>query len=95
MTDALETATAAGVSIRPHRANEPFLQQMPGRVGSSAQSFDQIIDGWFSLTYVLNNLNRGLGLPDAYAFILPGPSIEKLRFIHETVGAASRAIAPS
>ena len=49
-------------------------------------SFDRLIDSWFPLTYVLNNLNRGLGLPDAYPFVLSPPAIEKLRFVHETVG---------
>jgi hypothetical protein len=26
--------------------------------------FDRLIEAWFPLTYVLNNLNRALGLPD-------------------------------
>ena len=40
---------------------------------------------WFPLTFVLNNLNRGLGLPDAYPVVLSKPAVEKLRFVHETV----------
>jgi len=44
-----------------------------------------MIDDWFPLTYVLNNLNRGLGLADAYPFVLPTPVIDKLRFVHETI----------
>ena len=35
------------------------------------------------LTYVLNNLNRGLGLSDSYPFVLSPPVIDKLRFIHD------------
>ena len=38
---------------------------------------------WYPLTYVLNNLNRGLGLPDGYPFVLSAPAVEKLRFVHE------------
>jgi hypothetical protein len=34
---------------------------------------------------VLNNLNRGLGLPDSYPFVLSGPVVDKLRFIHDTI----------
>ena len=30
-------------------------------------------------------LNRGMGLADAYPFVLPPPAIDKLRFIHETI----------
>ena len=52
-------------------------------------SFDRMTDNWFSLTYMLNNLNRGIGLPDGYPFVLSTPAIDKLRFVHETVGAAA------
>ena len=46
---------------------------------------------WFPLTYVLNNLNRGLGLPDGYPFVLSAPAqVEKLRFVHETIAESSR-----
>jgi hypothetical protein len=53
-------------------------------------SFDQMIDSWFPLTYVLNNLNRGLGLPDGYPFVLSDQVIDKLRFVHETVADCAR-----
>jgi hypothetical protein len=48
---------------------------------------------WFPLTYVLNNLNRGLGVPDAYPFVLSQSALEKLRFVHDVI-AASAASAP-
>src|SRR5438067_12785684 len=54
------------------------------------QTFDEIIDRWFPLTYVLNNLNRGMGMADAYPFILPTPAPEKLRFVHDVISRASR-----
>jgi hypothetical protein len=50
-------------------------------------NFDRMIEDWLPLTYVLNNLNRGLGLPDSYPFVLSPPVIEKLRFINETIYA--------
>jgi hypothetical protein len=36
----------------------------------------------------LNNLNRGLGLGDAYPFILSATAIAKLRFVDDVVGRA-------
>ena len=42
----------------------------------------------FPLTYVVNNLNRGLGLPDRYPFVLAPPAVAKLRFVHDTIAAA-------
>jgi hypothetical protein len=95
MTDTLETAAASGLSIRPSRADEPFLYQAPpGAAGSPRASFDRLIDCWFPLTYVLNNLSRGLGLPDAYPFVLSPLAIQKLRFVHETIAGTTSAIEP-
>jgi hypothetical protein len=89
ITDTLETAAACGVTIRPRRSDEPALLRPPLRAGSPAALFDRLIDSWFPVTYVLNNLNRGLGLPDAYPFVLSPPAVDKLRFVHDTVIAAA------
>jgi len=86
MTDALETAAACGLALRPHRPDEPALKT--DAPNSPRASFDQMIKDWFPLTYVLNNLNRGLGLPDSYPFVLSTPVIDKLRFVHEAVNRA-------
>jgi hypothetical protein len=48
------------------------------------QDFDHMIEAWLPFTYLLNNLDRSLGLPDSYPFLLSTPVITKLRFIHET-----------
>jgi hypothetical protein len=44
-----------------------------------------MIERWLPLTYMLNNLNRGLGLADGYPFVLSATVVEKLRFVHDTV----------
>ena len=77
MTDALETAEAAGLS----------LSLYPPRGGSprASRAFDQLVRAWIPLTHVLNNLNRGLGLPDSYPFVLSTSIIAKLRFIDQIV----------
>jgi hypothetical protein len=82
MTDTLETALSCGLSLQP-KPGEPAIRQGSGR--GNALSIDEMIAGWFPLTYVLNNLNRGMGLPDAYPFVLSTPAIEKLRFVHEVL----------
>jgi hypothetical protein len=89
ITDTLETAVACGLSLQPKRSDEPAMKPDIAVVGQQPSSFDQLIDRWFPLTYVLNNLNRGMGMADAYPFILPAPAIEKLRFIHEVISKAS------
>jgi hypothetical protein len=47
-----------------------------------------MIGDWFPLTYVLNNLNRSLGLADGYPFVLSPAAVEKLRFVHGTIEQA-------
>ena len=70
MFDTLETAAACGLSLKPRRTDEPALANVPrGRRPAGIPSIG-MIDSWFPLTYVLNNLNRGLGLPDGYPFVL-------------------------
>ncbi len=84
MVDTLETAAAWGLALRPPEANELSLKLgRPEKVPE--RSFDELIEDWFPVTYVLNTLNRGMGLPDAYPFVLSTPAINKLRFVHETI----------
>jgi hypothetical protein len=52
--------TAAGSSLGPQPENDPSLQI------TYHELTEQKIESWLSVTYMLNNLNRGLGLPDSY-----------------------------
>lgn len=88
MTDTLETAAATGISIEPPRADEPTLTEVPNPMDDKV-SFDSIMDSWGPITYVLNNLNRGLGIGDAYPFVLSTASVNKLRFVHDTIADVS------
>jgi hypothetical protein len=85
MSDTLETAAACGLSLRPPRQGEPVLPRVPASVVAPSGPFERLINAWHPVTYVLNNLNRGMGLADAYPFVLAPPAIEKLRFVHEVV----------
>jgi hypothetical protein len=87
MIDTIETAATCGVSLRPRRADEPSLARMSVDPGTLDRSFDRLLESWFPITYLLNNLNRGLGHGDAYPFVLSTAVADKLRFVHETVAA--------
>jgi hypothetical protein len=88
ITDTLETALSCGLSLRPHHPGEPSFAPDVAAVGPRAPGFGVLIERWLALAYVLNNLNRGMGLPDAYPFVLPPPAIEKLRFVHDVIADA-------
>jgi hypothetical protein len=89
VTDTLETASACGISITPPRKDEPALGRVPDDAGSPFASFDELMASWFPLTYILNSLNRSLGLPDGYPFVLSSPALQKLKFVHDIVRAAA------
>lgn len=84
MIDLLESASACGLSLRPRRADEPALASR-ATLSIDEPLFDAMLARWFPLTYVLNNLNRSMGLPDGYPFALSSPAINKLRFVHDSV----------
>jgi hypothetical protein len=67
------------------------MQPPPDPLNPNYRNFDAMIEAWLSLTYVLNNLSRGLGLPDSYPFVLSTSAIRKLRFIHATINAHREA----
>ena len=84
MVDALETAAAAGVAVQGRRVADPV-----GRLqGEGLEGFEKTVAEWRLLATALNELNRSLGLADAYPFALPPPVAEKLRFVHGLVQAA-------
>lgn len=83
MFDTLETAHACGMQLKPRKSGEPELVITASVL--KIASFDETLADWFALTYVLNSLNRSIGMPDSYPFTLSTPVLDKLRFIHEVV----------
>jgi hypothetical protein len=88
LIDTIETATGFGISLRPKHPSAQTMTADPKSVSETEDSFDHILKNWMPLTYALNSLNRGMGLPDLYPFVLSAPAIEKMRFIHQTVREA-------
>lgn len=84
MVDSLETAADFGLSVRPRHPTAKSISADP-RQALAAGNFDTMIERWLPLTYALNSLNRSIGVPDAYPYVLSSRALEKLRFIHEVV----------
>ena len=57
-------------------------------------AMDRIIDTWLPLTFAVNSINRSMGQPDLYPFVLPPPVIWKLAFVHERIHAADASQSP-
>ncbi|HEY2677552.1 MAG TPA: putative zinc-binding peptidase [Steroidobacteraceae bacterium] len=90
MLDSLETAQFLGLSINPARRDDPSLKIAPVPLNERVADFGRLAQDWTTLTYVLNNLTRGLGLADTYPIALGQPVLKKLKFVCEVVSGAAR-----
>lgn len=87
MVDTLDTAVSCGLVLQPDSPQEPTLtDQTP----VEDASFRSLLNRWFPLTYVLNSLNRSLGVPDGYPFTLSPVVVSKLEFVHRVIDSAAR-----
>jgi hypothetical protein len=85
IVDTIETAASFGMSLHPKHPAAKMMTADPKKVAATDAGFERMLENWLPLTYALNSLNRGMGLPDLYPFVLSAPVVEKLRFIHATV----------
>ncbi|AQU88000.1 hypothetical protein B0W47_11540 [Komagataeibacter nataicola] len=81
----LETAWAYGMSLNARGAQAPPLRASVTRDPYTEMTFDEITQGWLPLTYAVNSLNRSMGLPDFYPFVLTPDILRKLSFIHDLI----------
>lgn len=83
IVDTLETAYAYGIHLSPAAKGYNEFQFTVNQDPYATSDPDYIINQWMYFSVVLNNLNRSMGLKDAYPFVIPPPVIEKLRFVHK------------
>jgi len=77
MVDTLQTAAEDAVSVGATRMSNPFADEA---------TFDSMLEDWRAVTGVVNDLNRSLGLDDAYPFGMSRGTVVKLRYICRLVG---------
>lgn len=80
--DSLETAWSFGLQLRPVRGNLSNLTADMLDDPYTIDDFQRIMSGWLPLSIAVNNLNRGMGHKDFYAFYISPKAIEKLSFVH-------------
>ncbi|MES2604863.1 MAG: putative zinc-binding metallopeptidase [Pseudomonadota bacterium] len=83
VVDTLETARSFGLAISPTvSAADEFKVQTPRL---NLHDIDDLLAAWAPLSVALNALNRSMGLPDPYPFVLSEPAWQKIRFVHRVV----------
>ncbi len=80
--DTVETAASFGLSLKPKHPDAKAMTADPKSLLNLDASFDRHLQNWLPLTYALNELNRGMGLPDLYPFVLSSTAVDKFRFVH-------------
>ncbi|MDB5612944.1 MAG: hypothetical protein JWQ22_597 [Devosia sp.] len=85
IVDTVETALAFNVGAAPAADKDASLAVKVDIDPYTNVLFAPIVDNWVPLTLLLNNLNRAVGQPDAYPFVLSPAVVEKLSFIHSLV----------
>lgn len=86
IVDAVETARSYGINVRLRVATE-VLQAGVNFEPYDAQSLSQLIRGWVPLTVAINGVNRSMGQPDLYPFVLSELVLTKLAYVHELIHA--------
>ncbi|WP_031425338.1 putative zinc-binding metallopeptidase [Flavimarina sp. Hel_I_48] len=83
--DTLETAYSFGIKTRPKVGKNAQMDTEIDFDPYLEQDFSKIINRYIKLTFALNSLNRSMGQPDLYAFVLTAMDIEKLKFVHKVI----------
>lgn len=89
MVSTLETAYSFGMSVAPRAGRDPSLAMMVNLDPFGPITLELLMSRWLPVVYVGNSLNRSMGQPDLYPFVINASVMEKLRFVHEV--ARSRA----
>ena len=74
MVDTLETAADDGVAIEGRKIGNPFANEA---------TFGSMVEDWRAVAEVVNDLNRSLGLDDAYPFGISDGTAAKLRCVRQ------------
>lgn len=87
--DVLETAWAFRLRVSPHNDAQDEMTSEPDFDPYRVESFNQVVEQWLPLTYAVNSLNRSMGQPDLYPFVLTPAVLSRIDFVHRTVRQAA------
>jgi hypothetical protein len=90
IVDALDTADAFGLRTNPDVETDAVgieLRRTFDSYGSG--TVESLIRAWVPLTLAINSINRSMGQPDLYPFVLSEPVFEKLKYIHMLIRSSA------
>jgi hypothetical protein len=88
LRDLLQTAHSYGLAVRV-QANSTRAEGLDGFADldqvAAQQPVAALVERWLPLSYALNAVNRSIGQPALYPFVLTAPVIDKLDAVHTAV----------
>lgn len=85
IVDTLEMARAFGLYVNPRIARGAELEAEVDFDPYSAPGATTLVETWIPLSNAINALNRTMGLPDIYPFIISPAVVAKLGAVHDLV----------
>jgi len=85
LVDTLETAYFFGMSLDAELSPPAAVKMTANFDPYNQPDFEPILKATLPITFAVNSLNRGMGQPDLYPFVLPPAVIEKMRFVHRLI----------
>ena len=89
LLDTVETAYWYGLGLAPKAGEDPSLTTIADIDPYTTDAFDELERVWFPVIYLGNSLNRSMGQPDLYPFVLTPTVLDKLRFVHHVARGAA------
>jgi hypothetical protein len=90
IVDTLGTASAYGLALHPSTTRAEGLTARTDFDSYKAESIEPLMAAWTPLTLAVNSLNRSMGQPDLYPFVLSPTVVGKLGYVHELIRSAKR-----
>jgi hypothetical protein len=87
--DTLEMAHTFNLKISPRLKSTEGLSATADRDPYGIDDMEKLLAEWIPVTFAVNSLNRSMGQPDLYPFVLSPAAIGKLDFIHRLVRDAA------
>ena len=85
IVDTLEMAGAFSLHVEPRIDLSGQLEATIDFDPYRVRNFKDVVDSWLPMSFALNNINRCMGQPDFYPFILSPTVIAKLGYIHNLI----------
>lgn len=85
IVDTMETSEHFGISVSRRMPDGSVQRADPDCDPYRVRDFGLIVENWIPLTFALNSINRSMGLPDLYPFVLSQQVIDKFELVHDLV----------